>query len=158
MRTIFIKSRKSNLIEYLKILRPIKYNDKKNYIINKLFCNVQSKIQYSYILNNGKIVPHTDEVAKLLSLMIYFPENEEKEKNYGTTFWECKYPNFKNEHLNNREQQELFLENSNKVFESYFEKNVLYGFVKNSKSWHSVEPINLHPHYVRKSININFFI
>ena len=29
-----------------------------------------------------KLFVHTDEVAKLLSLMINFPENQEKEKNY----------------------------------------------------------------------------
>ena len=65
--------------------------------------------------------------------MIYFPENEEKEKNYGTTFWECKYPNFKNEHLNSIEEQNLFYKTQIKFLEAILKKNVLYGFIKNSK-------------------------
>ena len=91
-------------------------------------------------------------------VMIYFPENEDKEKNYGTTFWQSNNSNFKNKHLNSIEEQNLFYLHSKEIFRTSFKKNVLYGFIKNSKSWHSVEPADLHQNYVRKSININFFI
>ncbi len=157
LRQKFIESRESSFIELIKIIRPMRYMKPQNRVSN-FFCNVKSKIQYSYILNKGKIVPHTDEVAKLLSLMIYFPENEDEEKIYGTTFWDSNNTNFINKHLNSTKEQKLFFPNAKEIFKTSFEKNVLYGFVKNSKSWHSVEPADLHPNYVRKSININFFI
>ena len=50
------------------------------------------QIQYSYIINGGFIVPHLDGRKKLISLMLYFPEEmenkivSEKEKNSGTYF------------------------------------------------------------------------
>ena len=156
---VFLESRKSDLVSFLKILRPYKYNSiPKKKFIDIFFCNVRSKIQYSYILNEGKIVPHTDGVSKLLSLMIYFPENENDEINNGTTFWNSKIKNFGNKHINNQKDLDLFLKQSNKIYETPFEKNVVYGFIKNSNSWHSVNTINLYPEYIRKSININFFI
>ena len=90
--------------------------------------------------------------------MIYFPENENDEINNGTTFWNSKIKNFGNKHINNQKDLDLFLKQSNKIYETPFEKNVVYGFIKNSNSWHSVNTINLYPEYIRKSININFFI
>jgi hypothetical protein len=35
---------------------------------------------------NTKIAPHTDGQRKYLSLMLYFPDDEIKEKEYGTSF------------------------------------------------------------------------
>ena len=32
------------------------------------------------------------------------------------------------------------------------------GFVRNDRSWHTVEPINIQEDYVRRSININFIL
>ena len=43
----------------------------------------------------------------------------------------------------------------NKMFKNMFDKNNLYGFVKNNYSWHS-RKISVHDKYYRKSININF--
>ena len=37
---------------------------------------IEVTAEYSYILNGGKIVPHTDDVDKIFSLMLYFPEYE----------------------------------------------------------------------------------
>ena len=43
------------------------------------------------------------------------------------------------------------------IYKTPFEDNVLYGFIKNQKSWHSVDKINFNENYVRKSLNINFY-
>ena len=43
------------------------------------------------------------------------------------------------------------------LYKADFLRNYLVGFIKNKYSWHSVEPINVHEGYVRKSININVY-
>lgn len=159
-------SRKKRLKHILKLLRYPKYVDnfsKKEFsYIFSFFSKIRPEIQYSYILNGGKIVPHTDSGEKLISLMIYFPDDnldakqKESEKNYGTQFWESNFSNFDNIH------QEESLENvfklkAKKLYKTTFLPKKLYGFIKNESSWHSVEPINVSPNYIRKSININFY-
>ena len=54
--------------------------------------------------------------------MIYFPENENDEINNGTTFWNSKIKNFGNKHINNQKDLDLFLKQSNKIYETPFEK------------------------------------
>ena len=84
----FLKSRVSkpmHLIKLLKYPKVVKDINKKGlfYILSP-FNKIKVEIQYSYILNGGKIVPHTDSGEKLLSLMLYFPLkncDEEKQKN-----------------------------------------------------------------------------
>lgn len=53
--------------------------------------------------------------------------------------------------------EEIFKQNNKPLLTSDFEGNKLVGFIKNSYSWHSVEPKNIHDNYIRKSININFY-
>jgi hypothetical protein len=154
----FLKSRITDPISFLKILRPYKYNSLNKDIFDKLYCNVKSKIQYSYIRNSGKIYPHTDGTNKLLTLMLYFPDGLKNEEKIGTIFWKSKIRNFKNKHRETDDELKKFYSNSKKICITPFEENTLYGFIKNSDSWHSVEKINVNENYIRKSININFFI
>ena len=156
----FIKSRlkkPSHLIKLLKYPRLVKNLNKEGFLhfitpLNK----IKIEIQYSYILNKGKIVPHTDSGEKLLSLMLYFPSknyDKQKQKKLGTNFWTSNFENFENFHQNddkNLKDKKLFYKTS-------FESNVLFGFIKNQASWHSVEPIDMGDDFVRRSININFY-
>ena len=50
------------------------------------------------------------------------------------------------------------LKNSLKHYKSSFERNLLVGFVRNKYSWHSLDKIEYQKDYIRRSININFFI
>ena len=50
-------------------------------------------------------MPHTDGRSKLLSLLIFFPEGLDGEKEIGTTFWESNIKNLNNEHLKNNERE-----------------------------------------------------
>jgi hypothetical protein len=163
----FIKSRSSDLKHIIKLLRfPRLVNkiDKDNftYYFN-IFTNIKIEIQYSFMTNMSYIVPHTDSGEKLLSLMIYFPEYENldskfysKEINYGTSFWNSKINNFNNVHQEGS-LRDNFKQNSQKLLRPKFTGNKLIGFLKNPYSWHSVEPIDVHDNYIRKSININFY-
>lgn len=164
----FLKSRigyPKHILKLLKIPKRVSEFNKNSILYNfSLFNKIKTEIQYSYILNNGEIVPHTDSGEKILSLMLYFPDYEEnnhnlqsKEENYGTQFWISQKKNFENRHQE-EENYNVFKENSTKLLKTKFKSNILYGFIKNENSWHSVEPTNISKNYIRKSININFYM
>ena len=46
------------------------------------YLKIKPIIEFSYIKNNGVVVPHTDNRNKLLSLLTYFPEYNEYENNF----------------------------------------------------------------------------
>lgn len=167
----FIKillSRGLNLKHFFKMLRIPKFvkniNRKSFFYKFGIFSKFQITIQYSYILDGGFIVPHPDAGNKLLTLMIYFPEYAHEQKNLqklemgiGTTFWDLEINNNNNNHIEEHEKLEDFYKNSNIMYKSLFQKNSIVGFIKNQYSFHSVEPINVHKNYIRKSININIW-
>ena len=104
-----------NQNSFLRKLRYLRYPiiDKKNdSFFDFLFSKIKITYDFSFIKNNGKIVPHTDGQRKYLSLMLYFPDDNEKEKDYGTTFWESNKPNYLNTHIHDPNQEDKFkLEN-----------------------------------------------
>lgn len=154
----FLKSRSQDLKFLFKLLKPkiLNFSDSK---LKNFFCTfIRRQIEYSFIFNNGKIVPHTDGRSKLLSLLLFFPEGRDGEKEIGTTFWDSDKKNLQNEHLLDPQKEEIFKKNSKVLAKLDFNKYDLYGFIRNAKSWHSVEPFNLGKNYVRRSININFYL
>ena len=142
------------LLKFPKIVKEVN-KDGLFYIISP-FNKIKIEIQYSYILNGGKIVPHTDSGEKLLSLMLYFPlknYDSEKQDQLGTSFWTSNFKNFNNYHqYDNKNIKDIKL-----FHKTQFKPNILYGFVKNHASWHSVEPIDINENFIRRSININFY-
>lgn len=140
-------------------------------ITNRLFKllnynSVRLGFEFSIIKKNCFIPPHCDTENKLLSLMIYFPPEEdntisEKYENIGTNFY--KFFNSKGKKLDIWESKYLdsdtsktFYENYELFYNSRFEKNKLTGFIKNEKSWHDVKKFE--DDIVRKSLNINLYI
>ena len=93
-------------------------------------------------------------------MLSYFPyckkdsEYFELEKDLGTEFWFSKEKNYNNMHLKDSEQEKKFRKDSKLIYKTPFESKTLFGFVKNSNSWHSVKKFNLNKNYVRRSINI----
>ena len=160
-------SRKYDLKHFFKVLKIPRFVKKieKNFFLKNfsIFSKYRITIQYSYILNGGKIVPHPDAGDKILTLLLFFPQyqnNEiykKKELKYGTTFREKNFKNLKDKHLRNLDDQKEFKKKSKILFEAEFTQNKLFGFFKNQHSWHSVEPIDISNEYVRKSININIY-
>lgn len=159
----FISSRVNSLKHLVKILKipKLSSNSEKTRIYS-IFNKIKVQIQFSYIENNGMIVPHTDAGNKLLTLMLYFPDKNlsEKdkinEKKFGTTFYKLKKKSDKNRHLSLSEREEFLNSYREKSFRSDFVENTLVGFIKNDVSWHSVEPVVINNDYIRRSININF--
>jgi hypothetical protein len=151
----------SRLYDYkflFKLFKPIKLNNEKK-IFDKFYTNIKTQIEFSYMFNQGKIVPHTDSRHKMLSLLIFFPEKNEDmilQEKFGTTFWSSPLKNINNEHLVGEKEIE-FKKNSKILFQIPFIQKKLFGFIGNENSWHSVETFNLNKKYIRKSININFY-
>ena len=146
-----------DFLRMVKYLRMPKLNNKKS-VFDFLFSKLRVDCEFSSIKNMGGIVPHVDGNRKYLSLMLYFPDKKYNDIQYGTTFWNSNVKNYSNTHLTDFDQALNFKKNNQVLLKTPFEKNVLYGFIKNNKSWHSVEPLNVSESYIRRSININFFV
>ena len=166
-----------NKIEERRKLKNINYinYDYKSDIFTKIkkkiysifYSNVRVGFQFSLIGNNCFIPPHCDTVNKLLSLMIYFPDQDESDNNQnlnlGTNFY-IKNDNSKeifdgwDSKLLSKEDAKKFYENYKILYKSPFKGNKLVGFIKNGKSWHDVSPFMSLKNFYRKSINVNFYL
>ena len=62
----------------------------------------------------------------------------------------------KTEVIIGRYNSDVFPFNNEILFKSPFVPNCIYGFLRNDFSWHSVEPVDVAPNYIRKSLNISF--
>ena len=155
----FVKSRlrSKDLKYFIKLLKPKTLEISQNYLKNIFQTYVRRQIEYSFVFNNGSVAPHTDSRAKMLTLILFFPEGREGEKDIGTTFWNSDIKNLKNQHITDPKEIKKFRENSNVLTKLEFNKYDLYGFIRNEVSWHSVEPFNLGKDYVRRSMIVNFY-
>lgn len=158
-------SNKHNILRTIKYLRPfVKLDTENNSFFDFLYSKLKISIQLSYMLNNSKIVPHTDSVREVLALLIYFPQYNQNqneyaiERKYGTVFFESNDFNYDNQHLLDKDKENLFKKKSKIIYTSDYEHNTCCGFIRNDKSWHTVEPCDIAPNYIRRSININFII
>ena len=88
--------------------------------------------------------------------MLYFPDKKYNDYEYGTTFWDSDMQSYTGTHIENDNEVSNFKKNAKILYKTPFVSNVLWGFIRNNESWHSVEPIDIDNNYVRKSININF--
>ena len=120
---------------------------------------VRIGFEFSLMKNKDYIPPHNDTENKLVSLMVYFPEeHQDKDKNLGTNFFRSTKENYnlwKGDMMNEIESKE-FYKNYSIFYTSKFEKNKLVGFLKSSESWHDVSIINTKSN-LRKSLNINLY-
>ena len=159
----FIYARKWDIRILLRLFKLPYFNtnrlNKKDFF-NILFNKVRPIIEFSYINNNGCVVPHTDNRNKLVSMLTYFPDQSVKKlsnKELGTKFWLSDVSNYENIHYKN-EKEVKFINESKLIYNTPFDEKNLYGFIKNSHSWHSVSRLNIPENTSRKSINISFLI
>ena len=153
-----IATQQNSFKRMLRYLRPAKLDTAKNSSFLDLFSSkVKMGYKCSYMCNKSSLFPHVDAQRKFLSLMLYMPDEDGKDINYGTTFWDFKSSNFTNKHISEQDLLEQFRAEGKVLYKTPFEPNCLYGFIRNDFSWHSVEPLDIHERYIRKSININIF-
>lgn len=161
-----ILSRRYDLKNFFKLLirkNKYEYNDNKS-LIDKFFYNYfYTTFEIAYMYNGSESWPHTDGLKKMLSLLLYFPDDSlqnEKFNSMGTTFFQS------NEFCLTSDQYKIkSFEDSdnfkkrNKLSGSFpYKKKSLFGFLKSHNSWHSVEPFFINDDFVRKNFNINILL
>ena len=142
------------ILKYIRYPKPIIPGFKSS--LDFLFSSISTNFSFSYIKNKGGIFPHVDSIRKYLSLMIYFPDDNANDIEYGTTFYKSNVKNYTNYHVDELSKITEFKKNSKLIYKTPFEANCVYGFLRNNVSWHTVKPLDVSPEYMRKSININF--
>lgn len=162
--------KKLDVIDERKKIKSIKYKFRiNNGILSKIVRKIKRKFGYyevrlafefSMMKNGSYIPPHNDTSQKLISLMIYFPENnQDGSEMLGTNFFRSKKKNlgtWKGDMLDN-EASEIFYKNYEKFYNSKFEKNKIVGFLKSKCSWHDVSKMDIKDS-TRKSLNINLYL
>lgn len=124
---------------------------------------VRLLFEFSCMEQGCYIPPHTDLPEKLLSLMIYFPEEDityphgtgtefyrKKPDNHEMRSWKSTW--IKGDGVHN------FFESNDTFYTSQFTANKMVGFVKTSNSWHGVRQLNLPMHVLRRSLNVNYLL
>lgn len=143
------------------------YKVRKNFVsklirkIKQIFgiYEVTLAFEFSLMKNGDFIPPHNDTENKIVSLMIYFPDEcQLKERDLGTNFFKIKSKNldiWKGDMMDAKEAS-YFYQNYEIFYKSEFEKNKLVGFLKSNNSWHDVSIINSKTS-LRRSLNINIY-
>jgi len=171
MRKFYFKILKSRIfdpISFLKLLirknKPV--SQKSDSLINRFLYNeILCNPSLTYMTQDGQLWPHTDGKKKILSLMLYFPDEnvpEEINNNLGTSFYNCNEFAFTSEDaqskVSNFEEAENFKKKNKISLTLPFKKKNLYGFIKSHKSWHSVEPRKVDHKFIRKTMIINLLL
>jgi hypothetical protein len=118
--------------------------------------------EFSYLEAGCFIPPHTDNAKKLISLMMYFPdEGIDYGNSAGTDFYRGKdgkqpWSAWRVGMLPEKESKDFYAEHET-FHSSLFEGNKLVGFLKSSISWHGLKSLQIPPGATRRSVNINYY-
>lgn len=161
-------SSKEFIFFFLKILKKdLKYPNSnefyiKNDYLKKIFNLTKIKyldfnMQFSLMKKGDFIAPHIDDEKKILTLMLYFPDDLDSSK-YGTSFYKKNHlakfdGNFWDKGKLNDAKIEEFKNKFTLIDKAEFSDNRLVGFVPNDNSWHAVDKIE--KDILRKSVNLN---
>ena len=76
-------SNKNNLLRIFKHFRIFKfqeYEKDKKKILDFFFKKIRIETEFSFMENEGKIVPHVDSISEIFSLLIFFPNLNKSDK------------------------------------------------------------------------------
>ena len=117
--------------------------------------SIQFGCEWSSLLRDTWLPPHTDRISKFLSFVLYFPSsNWRTEWGGGTEVYKPLDGKF-NRNWSNFRLPRSFME---LVFDSGFVPNRLFFFVKSQNSWHGVSPLLCPPEIQRRTFNFNIEI
>lgn len=123
---------------------------------------VELGFEFSILTDGDSIPPHTDQVDKLLSLMLYFPDSEQQANApLGTEFWrgrdgQAPWTSWKSQQLDEADSQRFYAEHE-MYYQVPFHPNRLVGFIKSDISWHGLRPLHLDPGVERRGLVINIY-
>jgi hypothetical protein len=112
---------------------------------------IKVTMKFSHLTKDGWIQPHTDNPSNILTILIYFPEDDWLESyGGGTEIYVPKFPVLGNNWHNIDAPFQLM----NRWDTIRFVPNRLVFFVKSNNSWHGVSPITCPKDKSRKSLMI----
>ena len=137
-----------------------------NFILTKNSIPFIPSFEFSRIEKGGCIKPHTDISRKIVSIMIYLPENDEqRDSSLGTTFWRQRNLmgnrvfGINDIALSNKQlwdkEYEIFKTQFCSPIHTKFQDEYTLLFFRSNTSWHSFEyeQDDIGPRF---SVNINF--
>jgi len=117
--------------------------------------SIQFGCEWSTLLRDTWLPPHTDRISKFLSFVLYFPSSDWRiEWGGGTEVYKPLDGKFNRNWSNFRLPRSCM----DLVFDSGFVPNRLFFFVKSRNSWHGVAPLLCPPETQRRSFNFNIEI
>lgn len=123
---------------------------------------VELGFEFSILTSGDSIPPHTDQVDKLLSMMLYFPDSDQQSKApLGTEFWRGRdgqdpWTSWKSQQLDDDDAARFYSDHE-MYYQVPFHKNRLVGFIKSGISWHGLRPLHLEPNEERRGLVINIY-
>lgn len=117
--------------------------------------NVDLNCEFSMLGRDTLLPPHTDSTDKILTFMLYFPQDNWRADWGGGT---QVYRPLDEKYNSNWSNSRLPRNRTELVFDSEFRPNRLFFFAKSANSWHGVEPIECPTELVRRSFNWAFVI
>lgn len=125
-------------------------NNWKKYIPN--FKKVKLSFCFNISEEGGHSLPHTDSSRKLVSMVLFFVDNNWGDKNGGQVkLYKPKNPIYEDNWRNHR----IDKENLEVIKTIVGSPNKIYGFKKTKNSYHSVEPVRVIDKSYRKVLMIN---
>lgn len=128
----------------------------------RTYTAVELGFEFSILTDGDSIPPHTDQVDKLLSLMLYFPDSDQQSNGpLGTEFWRGRdgrapWVSWKSQQLNDADSQRFYADHE-MYYQAPFRPKRLVGFIKSDISWHGLRPLQLNPGMERRALVINIF-
>ncbi len=169
IKKFFFKILKSRVFDSKTLLKLLirknrSTKEKSLSLVDKLLYNdILVTVGLAYMAEGAQLFPHTDGMKKILTLMLYFPDENVPDhlyKNLGTTFWNSNEFGLRESDIKVKtfEDSEKFKKENQISLDFPFKKKSVFGFIKSHKSWHSLEPVKVQEGFIRKNININLLL
>ena len=124
---------------------------------------VKISFEFSHLTDGSSIPPHTDSLNKLISIVIFFPDEslQHASQVLGTNFYETenreKWSTWDTGTITDAEEMARFEKEFTVFYRADFCPNAGVCFFKNELSWHGLPKISIAPSSTRKAFIANVF-
>lgn len=113
------------------------------------------QFEFSSMSSGSWLPPHTDSVDKILSCVLYLPQEDWDSNWGGETLIQRPRAGLPTNNWGNRIAEQDEVETLNQIA---FTKNRLFWFLKTPASWHAVSPVTAPTGFQRRSFNFSLVI